>query len=523
MTRALGALGACVALVLGASHATGQDLTNQDECSQAGLDVRVGNGTWMWDNSGATTGVEGQDEASCYTFGLTGVQSDVWFVWRSAFNGFVIMDTCSTGGTNLDTKIAAYPAGCCPETGTAVDCNDDSCGARSTLAFATDCGESYLIQLGSFPGSADGTAFVTAQQSGPACPTEIDTDWSQSVDNSSIAPGGVACINQVLGVADNSFWRLYERAFPNEGLSAPPVVGDFEVTEVRFGVEVASSLGGVQMIDVRIRDGAGFPAGATSAPILGEVVVPVFDTDQTQQTFVTATFNPPVFVPAATRSIAVEIHVPNGQDPGQMAMYFPGSNVTGQTEDSYLSADDCVLFDPVPFSAVGFPDVMIIQDLVTRSAPAPSETIGCNYCGPSIPNSSGVGAVITARGSEQLSDNVVTLTASDLPNGVFGYFLSGPGNQSVLPGQSNGRFCLVGGNSDFLGRYEERVFNSGTTGQGSLSIDVTAVPIAGGGMGGPTERALLPGETWNFQCWFRDAPAGGQLNNFTDAVSILFR
>ncbi len=37
---------------------------------------------------------------------------------------------------------------------------------------------------------------------------------------------------------------------------------------------------------------------------------------------------------------------------------------------------------------------------------------------------------------------------------------------------------------------------------------------------GGTFVAVLPGETWNFQCWYRDA---GGTNNFTDVVSVLFQ
>ena len=32
--------------------------------------------------------------------------------------------------------------------------------------------------------------------------------------------------------------------------------------------------------------------------------------------------------------------------------------------------------------------------------------------------------------------------------------------------------------------------------------------------------AVQPGETWNFQCWYRDL---GNSNNFTDAVSVTFQ
>ncbi|MCP3917000.1 MAG: hypothetical protein GY711_15735, partial [bacterium] len=153
-------------------------------------------------------------------------------------------------------------------------------------------------------------------------------------------------------------------------------------------------------------------------------------------------------------------------------------------------------------------------------APPVDDSIGCNYCIAEV-NSTGSAGVMSANGSVLLADNDVTLTASNLPPNESGYFLAGPGQGVISPGASLGNFCLAGGNPEHLGRYDGDVFDSGAAGTGSLTIDVDAVPIAGDNTGtpGPFERALLPGETWNFQCWFRDSEA----NNFTDAISILFQ
>ncbi len=45
-------------------------------------------------------------------------------------------------------------------------------------------------------------------------------------------------------------------------------------------------------------------------------------------------------------------------------------------------------------------------------------------------------------------------------------------------------------------------------------MDLTAVPQPTGNV------AVQPGDTWNFQAWYRDI---GNTNNFTDAVSVLFQ
>ena len=77
-----------------------------------------------------------------------------------------------------------------------------------------------------------------------------------------------------------------------------------------------------------------------------------------------------------------------------------------------------------------------------------------------------------------------------------------------MPPGSSGFICLGGA----IGRFNQ----PGNIGQGptfSIQVDLTAVPQPTGPV------AVQPGETWNFQAWYRD----GGTNNFTDAVEILFQ
>ncbi len=140
--------------------------------------------------------------------------------------------------------------------------------------------------------------------------------------------------------------------------------------------------------------------------------------------------------------------------------------------------------------------------------------IGTNYCGPALPNSTGQSGVIEATGSVDVSLNDLTLTASNLPAGQFGYFLASE-TQGMFapPGRSAGNLCLAGGQS--LGRYVQDVQNSGPGGAFALAIDLTAIPIARD----PFTVALQPGDTWYFQAWFRD----GGTSNFTDGVAVIFQ
>ena len=126
--------------------------TAGDDCVTP--DAIVGQGAFPFDSSLATTGVEGQAEAICLFFGSSAVASDIWIEWTADADGDATISTC---GTAHDTKIAAYPSGGCPVAGTSLACNDDSCGLQSSMGgVAVTNGTTYLLQIGSFPGSAGG-------------------------------------------------------------------------------------------------------------------------------------------------------------------------------------------------------------------------------------------------------------------------------------------------------------------------------------------------------------------------------
>ncbi|MCP3920053.1 MAG: PKD domain-containing protein [bacterium] len=141
--------------------------------------------------------------------------------------------------------------------------------------------------------------------------------------------------------------------------------------------------------------------------------------------------------------------------------------------------------------------------------PAP---LGTNYC-TTNPNSTGITASMEAAGSLLVVVNEVQLIARSLPLNEFGFFLASPTQGFIMtPGGSAGNFCL--GTGPNLGRYDGFVQSSGDTGEFSLGIDLSAIPISVA----PFSIALQPGDTWNFQGWFRD----GQTSNFTDGLSVTF-
>lgn len=130
------------------------------------------------------------------------------------------------------------------------------------------------------------------------------------------------------------------------------------------------------------------------------------------------------------------------------------------------------------------------------------------YCSPAQPNSSGQPGVLTATGSDALAHNDLTLTASDLPLGQFGYFVGSLDQGFVQPPGSDGDLCLA----NDIARFVTSIGNSGASGEISAQLSLNNVPT------NPSQN-VVTGQTWNFQLWHRD----GSSSNFTEAVSVLFR
>jgi len=140
--------------------------------------------------------------------------------------------------------------------------------------------------------------------------------------------------------------------------------------------------------------------------------------------------------------------------------------------------------------------------------------LGLNYCGPAIQNSTGASATIGAFGSDVAIANDFWLTGSDLPLSSSAYFLVSPARALVMnPGGSAGTLCL----GPPHGRFVTQVQNSGLDGSVRINVDLTQLPRPSGPV------AVQPGETWDFQLWYRDATGGTATSNFTDGLEVVFQ
>ncbi|MBL9120509.1 MAG: dockerin type I repeat-containing protein [Phycisphaerae bacterium] len=91
---------------------------------------------------------------------VLGIQHDVWFCWTSTCNGFVEFSTC--GGTQVDTRIRIYDGCTCPgDIANPICCSDDDCGLQTRVVCDAVCGHTYLIQIGTKPGTPGGPGTLT--------------------------------------------------------------------------------------------------------------------------------------------------------------------------------------------------------------------------------------------------------------------------------------------------------------------------------------------------------------------------
>ena len=135
------------------------------------------------------------------------------------------------------------------------------------------------------------------------------------------------------------------------------------------------------------------------------------------------------------------------------------------------------------------------------------------YC-TGAPNSSGAGGSIMALGSPELGLNNLTLQATQLPSFQWSYFLMSQ-NQTSVPnfGGSQGVLCLGAPIERFNMPGTGQINQTSAAGERSYTLDFSVLPQG---------IVFQPGETWNFQLWFRDVNPS-LTSNTTNGVTVMFR
>lgn len=138
------------------------------------------------------------------------------------------------------------------------------------------------------------------------------------------------------------------------------------------------------------------------------------------------------------------------------------------------------------------------------------------YAAGGCANSTGVGAIllsnINSGGTTSVTNDDLVLTTSQLPIGVNGMYFMGSTPKPGTPFY-DGRRCIE---SPVL-RYATQ--NSGAGGVLNLGPGMAALSLARFGLGG----AIDAGETWYFQCWYRDSLGPcNKDSNVSNAIKVTF-
>lgn len=106
-------------------------------------------------DTGLFAGTDGLEHAGCGFTGQEAIANDSWTCWQADRTGDVTVSTC--GATTVDTKVVVYGpfatcaealGACPPGDGLVVGCNDDACGAQSSVTFPAAAGSAYLVRVG---------------------------------------------------------------------------------------------------------------------------------------------------------------------------------------------------------------------------------------------------------------------------------------------------------------------------------------------------------------------------------------
>ena len=137
-----------------------------------------------------------------------------------------------------------------------------------------------------------------------------------------------------------------------------------------------------------------------------------------------------------------------------------------------------------------------------------------NYCEGAPNSATPDGGVMSISGSPLISDNDVELRATGLPGSQWSFFIMSR-TQASVPGfgGSQGVLCLGAPQYRFNRSALGEIAQTTPLGVRSLALDLTNLPQG---------VVMLPGETWNFQLWYRDQNPG-QTSNTTDGLEVLFR
>ena len=156
--------------------------------------------------------------------------------------------------------------------------------------------------------------------------------------------------------------------------------------------------------------------------------------------------------------------------------------------------------------------IISLSGRVYKIVPEPPPCGGTNYC-TATANSTGSVAAIVDTGSPNLSSNDFGLAVGGVRPNSAGLFVFGSEQAQVPTGDGN--LCIGANGAIPLTRIPTLLMTD-LFGTATLSLDFQD-PVFATNLG-----MVMPGDTVNFQFWYRDTQAGMSGFNFSDGVSVLF-
>ncbi|MDG1050536.1 MAG: hypothetical protein P8R46_10055 [Planctomycetota bacterium] len=419
---------------------------------------------------------------------------DLWYAFTAPNAASYSFDTC---GSSYDTAIEVFD-GACGALNPLI-CNDDSCGLQSSTTLTFNAGDSVFVRVGGYSGST-GAGLITATEllipppsgSVAAWLTAVGAGTPATYTNSNLQ----GPLDDDIGIASGANGMTYEFVAygSNDGLSNALMGAVNTPTGDSAGLKFeqyanSDQYGITQFGVVDLYYTSGFNAPGTDVHL--------------------------VFV-ADTTLGQTELFV-DGLSFGTVpyAPILQGMQGIGQIYNPAGAPWDPMDQGRIHGVAV-YDGMLTLPEIVAHRDAYFSGSLGTRYCDPGAVNSAGTSGAMGASGSLMTSANSLTIAASDLPLNSFAFFLASQTQGSVSnPGGSQGDLCLGGA----IGRYvgPGQIVNSGATGEVTLPLDLTQTPQPTGFV------SVQPGETWNFQAWYRDSVGGSATSNFTDGLSITFQ
>ena len=159
------------------------DPVDNDTCDTARV---LEDGSHPFTTIGGTTGNDPYDDSQCGGSYLGELNNDVWFSYTACGSGSMLVSTCNI--IDFDSDIVVYSGNC--GNMTQIACNGDGggCGGYSSeTTFNVSEGDHYLIRVGGWSDSSEGTGQILLDgpgepcDTGTPCPGDINEDGDVDV------------------------------------------------------------------------------------------------------------------------------------------------------------------------------------------------------------------------------------------------------------------------------------------------------------------------------------------------------